>query len=149
MLKVVVVHLAGGSRPWRVFFSTDAHASALEVVQRVAGRWSIEVCFRDLKQLLGFADSRARNRLAVLRTAPFAGLCYTLLVLWYVQLAGGWQQLKLPYRPWYTTKDSVSFADVLRLAQATLARVRWHCPRRLLANLRAASSTAPPARSAP
>jgi hypothetical protein len=149
MLKVVVVQLEGGSRPLRVFFSTDAYASALQVVHAVAGRWSIEVCFRDLKQLLGFADSRARNRLAVLRTAPFAGLCYTLLVLWYVQLAGGWQQLKLPYRPWYTTKDSVSFADVLRLAQATLARVRWHCPRRLLANLRAASSTAPPARSAP
>ena len=148
MLKVVVVQLEGGSRPLRVFFSTDAHASALQVVHRVAGRWSIEVCFRDLKQLLGFADSRARHRLSVLRTAPFAGLCYTLLVLWFIELACPWRQLTLPCRPWYTTKHSVSFADVLRLAQATLARVRWHCPRRLLANLRAASATAPPTTSA-
>ncbi len=144
MLKVVVVRMTGGSRPLRVFFCTDASLTALQVVERYAFRWSIEVLFRDLKQLLGFADSRARRRLAVLRTAPFAGLSYTLLVLWYLELAASWQQLKLPVRPWYTTKATVSFADVLRLAQATLARARWHSPRRLRANLRAASRATPP-----
>ncbi|RKG59362.1 hypothetical protein D7W79_41885 [Corallococcus exercitus] len=144
MLKVVVVRMTGGSRPLRVFFCTDASLTALQVVERYAFRWSIEVLFRDLKQLLGFADSRARRRLAVLRTAPFAGLSYTLLVLWYLELAASWQQLKLPVRPWYTTKATVSFADVLRLAQATLARARWHSPRRLRANLRAASRATHP-----
>ncbi|MFY2556260.1 transposase [Corallococcus terminator] len=149
MLKVVVVRMTGGSRPLRVFFCTDASLTALQVVERYAFRWSIEVLFRDLKQLLGFADSRARRRLAVLRTAPFAGLSYTLLVLWYLELAASWQQLKLPMRPWYTTKATVSFADVLRLAQATLARARWHSPRRLRANLRAASrATLPQGRAA-
>jgi hypothetical protein len=143
MLKVVLVRMTGGSRPLRVFFCTDASLTALQVVERYAFRWSIEVLFRDLKQLLGFADSRARRRLAVLRTAPFAGLSYTLLVLWYMELAASWQQLKLPVRPWYTTKATVSFADVLRLAQSTLARTRWHSPRRLRANLRAASLATP------
>lgn len=148
MLKVVIVRMTGGSRPLRVFFSTDASLTSLEVVERYALRWSIEVLFRDLKQWLGFADSRARRRLSVLRTAPFAGLAYTLLVLWYMELAASWQQLKLPVRPWYTTKVTVSFADVLRLAQTTLTHARWHSPRRLRANLRAASRSAPPHRSA-
>jgi hypothetical protein len=148
MLKVVIVRTTGGSRPLRVFFCTDASLTALQVVERYAFRWSIEVLFRDLKQLLGFADSRARRRLAVLRTAPFAGLTYTLLVLWYMELATSWQQLQLAVRPWYTTKATVSFADVLRLAQATLAHTRWHSSHRLRAYLRAASRSAPSQRGA-
>ncbi|WP_426748395.1 transposase [Myxococcus faecalis] len=148
MLKVVVVRMTSGSRPLRVFFCTAPSLSALEVVERYAFRWSIEVLFRDLKQLLGFADSRARRRLAVLRTAPFAGLSYTLLVLWYLELTANWQQLRVPLRPWYTTKTTVSFADVLRLAQSSLARARWHSPRRLRANLRAASRAPPSQESA-
>jgi hypothetical protein len=144
MLKVVVVQLTQGSRPLRVFFSTDATLTAQQVLEGYALRWSIEVLFRDLKQLLGFADSRARRRLAVLRTAPFVGYCYTLLVLWYCEVASTWKQLKLPVRPWYTTKHHVSFADVLRLAQATLSTTRWHSSRRLLKDLRNASATPPP-----
>jgi hypothetical protein len=76
------------------------------------------------------------------------GLAYTLLVLGYMELAASWQQLKLPVRPWYTTKATVSFADVLRLAQTTLAHARWHSLRRLRANLRAAFHTTPSQRSA-
>ncbi|WIG95696.1 hypothetical protein [Myxococcus sp. SDU36] len=133
--------------PQRLIFGQSRQVDCKELVARwksAAGArmlkiviWSTEVLLRDLKQLLGFADSRARRRLAVLRTAPFAGLSYTLRVLWYMELATHWQQLKLPLRPWYTTKATVSFADVLRLAQSTLARTRWHSPRRIRANVRA------------
>ncbi|WP_205507865.1 hypothetical protein [Myxococcus vastator] len=128
MLKIVIVRMTGGSRPLLVFFCTDASLTG-----------SIEVLFRGLKQQLGFADSRAHRRLAVLRTAPFAGLSYTLLVLWYMELVTNWQQMKLPLRPWYTTRATVSFADVLHLSQSTLAHTRWHSQCRIRANLRAAS----------
>lgn len=139
-LKVVLVQVKGGSLPLRVFFSTDATLPAHEVLEEYAGRWAIEVLFRDLKQSLGFAASRARTRLAVLRTAPFVAYCYTLLVLWYVELSRSaarldTKALRLPTRPWYRQKDFVSFADVLRMAQATLASTNWRASRRFLADL--------------
>ena len=79
------------------------------------------MCFRDLKQLLGFADSSARTQNAVERTAPFVGYCYTLLVLWFVESAYPSNATVIPTRPWYTHKRGVSFADILRTAQRVLA----------------------------
>jgi hypothetical protein len=52
-----------------------------QILEGYASRWAIEVCFRDLKQLLGFADSSARKRAAVERVAPFVGFSYTVLTL--------------------------------------------------------------------
>jgi hypothetical protein len=135
LLKIIIVKTDGGSLPFRVFFCTDVHRTARQVIESYAGRWAIEVLFRDLKQLLGFAASRARTPQAVLRTAPWVGLCYSLLVLWYVQLNAALPHLGLPMRPWYSTKHTVSFADILRLAQRTLAPADWVHPRALLAHL--------------
>ena len=90
---------------------------------------------RRVLQLLGFSSSRARSRLAVLRTAPWVGLCYTLLVLWYVELGLDTSQMGLPIRPWYRTKHTIAFADILRLAQQTRSTADWVDPRLLLARL--------------
>jgi hypothetical protein len=54
----------------------DPTWAAQQVLETYAGRWAIEVCFRDMKQQVGFADSSARQRAAVERTAPFVGLSY-------------------------------------------------------------------------
>src|SRR5690606_24475156 len=83
LLRVVVVRMQSGKMPVRVFFSTDLSMDVATILEVYAGRWSVEVCFRDLKQLLGFGDSQARLRCAVERTAPFVGLLSTLLVLWF------------------------------------------------------------------
>jgi hypothetical protein len=132
LLKVVIVQVLRGELPIRVFFCTDSSRSARQVIESYACRWGIEVLFRDLKQLLGFASSRARSRLAVLRTAPWVGMCYTLLVIWYMELKWDTTNLGLPVRPWYRTKHTVSFADILRMAQRTLASTDWVNPRLLL-----------------
>ncbi len=105
LLKIVLVKVPRGELSLRVFFCTDSSRTACQVIEHHCRRWGIEVLFRDLKQLLGFASSRARSPLAVLRTAPWVGVCYTL------------------------------FADILRLAQRTLASVDWVDPRLLLARL--------------
>ncbi len=94
--------------------------------------------FRDLKQLLSFS-SRARSRRAVLRTAPWVGLCYTLLVLWFIELGLNTSRLDLPIRPWYRTKCTVAFADILRLAQRTLSSDAWVDPLLLLTGLQAST----------
>jgi hypothetical protein len=135
LLKIVIVRLHPGQVPLRVLFCTDSTRSAQAIVQSYAQRWAIEVLFRDLKQLLGFASSRARSPLAVLRTAPWVGVCYTLLVLWALELGLRPSQVALPIRPWYRTKKTVSFEDLLRLAQHTLSTADWTDVPSLLGNL--------------
>lgn len=133
MLSVVIVRTPRGKVPFRVYFSTDAARAPADVIADYYGRWAIEVLFRDLKQMLGFSSSRARTREAVLRTTPWVGLNYALLVIWYV--ARGTRGLTFPLRPWYP-KKLVCFQDVLRLARGELDAVDWRDPRRALGNLR-------------
>jgi len=136
LLRIVVVKVTTGTVGMRVFFSTDASLSVTQILEGYAGRWSIEVCFRNLKQFLGFADSSARKRAAVERVAPFVGLTYSLLVVWFVEHAHTHAVATPPTRPWYRHKEGFSFEDVLRAAQRVLAHVDVLDPRRSLANLR-------------
>jgi hypothetical protein len=121
LLRIIIVQVEQGAIGLRVFFSTDSTMSVTAILQGYAHRWSIEVCFRDLKQYLGFADSSARTPNAVQRTAPFVGYCYTLLVLWFTQFAYPSKAAVIPVRPWYLHKRGLSFADILRTAQRVLA----------------------------
>lgn len=136
LLRVVVVRVDDGAIGMRVFFSSDATADVPTILETYAGRWAIEVCFRDLKQLLGFGDSSARKRAAVERTAPFVGLVYTTLVLWFAEGVHCSAIAAPPVRPWYRDKRGLCFADVLRAAQRALMPLDVLDPRRSLANLR-------------
>ncbi len=135
LLHIVVVRVDNGAIPYRVFFCTDPERTAVQIIEGYAQRWSIEVCFRELKQLMGFGDSSARKKEAVERTAPFVGLTYTLLVMWFA--AGAYQTplAALPYRPWYLHKRGLCSADVLRAAQRAFASLDVLDPRRSVANL--------------
>ena len=117
LLSVVLIKSVKGTIPFRVVFSTNAKDSASKVISGYGHRWNIEVTFRELKQELGFADSSARKPMAVLRTAPFVGLVYTALVLWFLDRRSG--KTVIPIRPWYP-KQGISFADILRAAQLSL-----------------------------
>jgi SRSO17 transposase len=113
LLKVVVVPVDTGCRPLQVFFCTDPEVSAPYLLERYASRWSIEVSFRDLKQHLGFAHSSARTPRAVQRTAPFVGLLYTVVVMWYAEAGHRSAWDVWPCRPWYPRKVTASFEDML------------------------------------
>lgn len=67
LLRIVIVATDTGTIPWRVFFCTDASLSVPEILAGYGSRWSIECFFRDAKQLLGFSDSCAHKKQAVLR----------------------------------------------------------------------------------
>jgi DDE superfamily endonuclease len=123
LLRIVVVRVDTGRIGLRVFFCTDATISIRDLLEGYAGRWTIEVCFRNLKQLFGFADSSARTKAAVERTAPFVGSMYSLLIVWFFQHAHSSEAAQPPVRPWYPHKRGVSFADILRAAQRVLAPV--------------------------
>jgi len=123
LLRIVVVRVDTGRIGLRVFFCTDAAVSIRVLLEGYSARWTIEVCFRNLKQLFGFADSSARTKAAVERTAPFVGLMYSLLIVWFFQHAHTSTAALPPERPWYLHKKGVSFADILRCAQRVLAPV--------------------------
>lgn len=136
LLRVIVVRVDRGAIPFRVFFCTNPDLAVPRILEGYAQRWSIEVTFRDLKQLLGFADSSARKREAVERTAPFVGYIFTVVVIWFWEAAHHTPIAMPPLRPWYTHKRGLCFADVLRAAQRALAYLDVLDPARSYANLR-------------
>jgi hypothetical protein len=69
-LRIVVVRGLRGSIPYRAFFCTDPTWDVRTLLESYAGRWAIEVFFREAKQLFGFADSPALCEHAVRRVAP-------------------------------------------------------------------------------
>ncbi|HEU5182921.1 MAG TPA: transposase [Gemmatimonadaceae bacterium] len=123
LVRVVVVRVDGGTLDIRVFMCTDPSIDVRTILETYADRWALEVAFRDLKQELGFADSSARKRAAVERTAPFVGYVYSTLVVWYAE--GAWESAdaKPPMRPWYRHKRGRSFADIVRTARRALSDV--------------------------
>src|SRR5207244_5213664 len=87
-----------------------------------ARRWTLEVTFHDAQQHLGFGHVQSQAVADVQRTAPFAGLVYSLVLLWaaaHLQQGGilGWI-----VRPWYRAKTTVAFPDLL----AALRQELWH-----------------------
>ena len=135
LLRIVIVPTLSGSIPIRVFFCSDTTLSVAQVLQGYSYRWAIEVIFREAKQLLGFAIAPVRKAPSVLRVAPFIGLLYTTLVLWFLE---GVYQSPLaapPLRPWYTHKRGYCFADILRTARRALSQVEVLVPSSDSANL--------------
>jgi hypothetical protein len=125
-VRIVVVRDPTGRRQDEAFFCTDSAVSDGCVLEGYARRWTLEVTFHDTKQHLGLADSQAQAPTAVRRTAPLAGLVYSLILLWYADhvhpdVAAGHRPLAWPDRPWYRAKAAPSFPDML----ATLRRAGW------------------------
>jgi hypothetical protein len=120
-VRFVVVRDPAGRRQDEAFFCTDLTAGAAFLLEGYARRWCLEVTFHDAKQALGLADSPAQAPQAVRRTAPLAGLVYSLIVLWYTdQTRTAGRPLWL-VRPWYRHKTTPSFADML----AALRQEAW------------------------
>lgn len=110
-LCVVAVEALEGGRGREAFFSTCSSATAEQVLTWYALRWSVEVAFKEAKQHLGFEEPQGWTRRAVERTAPLAMLLYGLIVHWFA--TAGHQHHRPLERPWYTTRQHASFADML------------------------------------
>ena len=110
-LRIVAVEPLTGGRKMQAFYSTCHEATAEQVLTWYARRWSIEETFHDAKGHLGFEQPQGWTRKAVERTAPTAMLLYSLIVLWFA--AEGHRHYRAPNRPWYRSKSSASFVDML------------------------------------
>jgi hypothetical protein len=121
LLRIVVVRDPSGRRRDDCFFSTDLTLSATQILELFSRRWPLEVCFRDVKQFLGFEDPQNRVAKATTRTAPLVFFIYDLVLLWHAQTGHKLAAKAVLDRLWYPQKASVSFEDILR----TLRHVTW------------------------
>jgi len=95
--------------------TTDLHASPEAIIARYAARWSIEVTFFDVKNILGVGQARNRVRNAVEPTVPFGLFCHSILIVCYA-LHGHEDTDPASRRnaaPWYRTKTEPSTWDML------------------------------------
>ena len=121
-VRIVLVRDPSGRRRDEAFFCTDLAVDAAFILEGYARRWTIEVAFFNQKQFLGFEDPQNQTPEAVARTAPLAGIVYDLILLWYAARvqqgrAAGWL-----VRPWYRSKTTPSFLDML----AAVRQESWH-----------------------
>jgi hypothetical protein len=111
---VAVVLVRDPLGQWRdeALVTTDPKASAAFVIQGYCRRWSVELAFFDSKQHLGLHDPRVRSERSVERAHPMAWFLESLVILWYCVDGHRGSQVERD-RPWYTTKVTPTFTDML------------------------------------
>jgi DDE superfamily endonuclease len=110
--------------------TTDLTATAEEIIARYAARWSIEVTFFDVKNILGVGQARNRTTKAVQRTVPFGLFCYSILIVWYA--LHGHNQTDTAQRrdsaPWYKSKTEPATLDMLTKLRRQIIATRFMPP---------------------
>ncbi len=111
--------------------TTDRDATMIQVIERYASRWSIEVAIQDSKQLFGIGQARNRTARAVERTVPFELACQAVAVTWYATDGRTVGDLQERHRnsPWYTSKAEPSTSDMTALLRRVLIAARFKAPR--------------------
>jgi hypothetical protein len=124
----VLVRELGSTKPCDLaLFTLDAAATAAQVVERYAVRWSIEPANAVGKQQMGVGQARNRVKNAVERTVPFGMLIQSMVTVWYT-LHGHHPDDVLARRlaePWYQTKTEPSFEDMIIKLRKTLIVARF------------------------
>jgi len=108
--------------------STDLHATAAHLIERYSERWPTEVAYEEGKEIFGVGDARNRSPKAVQRTVPFQFLAMTLTMIWYA-LSGhdpGDVEEHRTHHPWYLTKTTPSFADMLAKLRRVIIACQFH-----------------------
>lgn len=108
--------------------TTDPDATPAQIIGRYAKRWPIEVAFEEGKELAGVGDARNRTQRAVERTVPFQFLTMTLAIIWY-HGHGHHPDIVAEHRaraPWYLTKTTPSFADMLAKLRRVIIAAQFH-----------------------
>lgn len=107
--------------------TTDLHTPAEQIISAYAARWSIEVVFAQMRQILGVGQARNRTARAVERTVPFGLSVYTLIILWYAQHGHPTHDVAVhrSLSPWYRTKAEPSFQDMTDTPRRVILATRF------------------------
>ena len=111
--------------------TTDTAATAAQVIERYASRWSIEVAIEDARQVFGAGQARNRTARAVERTVPFQLACQAIATCWYAT-AGHDPADVAEHRaraPWYASKAQPSTADMAAKLRRVIIAARFKASR--------------------
>lgn len=122
MVRLVIVRDPVGHEPDDYFFTTDLTMNAAEVVSVYAGRWSIEITFRDVKQVLRGHQPQSWADNGPERAAGLSFWLYSAVWLWYLRECG--DRPRFTPTEWFPSKTTASFTDALAELRRTLWRQR-------------------------
>ena len=122
-LRFIVIRGWPGHKKDDVLICTDTTKTAAWIIEIYCLRWTEEETFKWCKGKLGLEDAQNRKEQAVLRTAPMAFWTYSLVVVWYLTVGENTRGARFPVLPWYASKKTPSFSDML----AALRRETWTC----------------------
>jgi hypothetical protein len=111
--------------------TTDTIATAAQVIERYAARWSIEVAIEDARQVFGAGQARNRTARAVERAVPFQLACQAIATCWYAT-AGHDPADVADHRaraPWYASKAQPSTADMAAKLRRVIIAARFKASR--------------------
>ena len=126
-VQVVLIRDRSASGCDLALVTTDTAATAVQLIERYASRWSIETAIEDAKQVFGTGQARNRTAQAVRRTVPFELACQSIAITWYAT-AGHHPADVDGHRaraPWYTTKVRPSTADMTGKLRRVLIAARF------------------------
>lgn len=112
LIKVLMVYYPKKSGP-NFFFSTDLSLEPEQMLRIIAGRWSIENAFKDLKTHLGFGEDQCRDRNAIERYNNISCHSLSLLTLWSLLEASSREPELFDVPPWNSNKAVPSILDML------------------------------------
>jgi len=119
LVLLVLVRDPAGRQPDDFFFTTDLTATAVAVLERYGGRWTLAETFRAVKQQLRGETPQSWAQFEPERTVMLAFLTYGLVWLWYLLTQG--DHPTVVKQPWYQGKHLPSFIDAL----ASLRTALW------------------------
>jgi DDE superfamily endonuclease len=110
--------------------TTDLTTTPEQIIARYATRWSIEVTFFDVKNILGVGQARNRVTTAVERTVPFGLFCHSLLIIWYALHGNAATDTahRRATAPWYRTKTEPATLDMLTALRHQIIAARFLPP---------------------
>jgi hypothetical protein len=130
-VTVVIVRDKPGSGFGIALVTTDREATAEQVIERYAARWSIEIAIEDAKQVFGTGQARNRTARAVERTVPFQIACQAAAVTWYS--TAGHDPADVRERralaPWYASKAEPATADMAAKLRRVIIAARFRASR--------------------
>ena len=128
-VRVILVQDPKNTSGYQIaLITTDLTSTAEQIVERYADRWPIEVAYEEGKELFGVGDARNRTPRAVERTVPFQFLAMTITIIWYTA-SGHHPDVVTEHRaraPWYQTKTTPSFADMLTKLRRVIIAAQFH-----------------------
>ena len=130
-MTVVLIRDRSAARYDLALVTTDTAATAAQVIERYASRWSIEVAIEDARQVFGAGQARNRTARAVERTVPFQLACQAIATCWYAT-AGHDPADVAEHRaraPWYASKAQPSTADMGAKLRRVIIAARFKASR--------------------